>query len=112
MAKSLPGIARYHNPTITLQESAMQDFLDEHFLREQVESIKHIVDYIANLKRVGPGLGEYMFDQHTLKGRYNPHGDTRDRGSSKPSTTRTATPSAHTAQKRLHAASSTVNVQS
>ncbi|XP_019639806.1 PREDICTED: soma ferritin-like [Branchiostoma belcheri] len=46
----------------------MQDFLDEHFLREQVESIKQIADYIANLKRVGPGLGEYMFDQHTLKG--------------------------------------------
>ncbi|XP_035674750.1 soma ferritin-like [Branchiostoma floridae] len=46
----------------------MQDFLDSHFMTEQVEGIKQIADYITNLKRVGTGLGEYMFDQHTLSG--------------------------------------------
>jgi len=44
------------------------DFLENHFLGEQVESIKQFADYVTNLKRVGSGLGEYMFDKETLKG--------------------------------------------
>jgi len=43
------------------------DFLETHFLTEQVESIKQISGYITNLKRVGPGLGEYQFDKETLQ---------------------------------------------
>jgi len=42
------------------------DFLETEYLAEQVESIKKIADYVTNLKRVGPGLGEYMFDKETL----------------------------------------------
>jgi ferritin heavy chain len=42
------------------------DYLETHFLTEQVESIKKIGDYITNVKRVGPGLGIYMFDKETL----------------------------------------------
>ena len=42
------------------------DFLEENFLEEQVESIKQFSDYVTNLKRVGPGLGEYQFDKLTL----------------------------------------------
>uniref|UniRef100_A0A1W7RAJ3 Ferritin n=1 Tax=Hadrurus spadix TaxID=141984 RepID=A0A1W7RAJ3_9SCOR len=42
------------------------DFLETHYLTEQVESIKELADYITNLKRVGQGLGEYMFDHETL----------------------------------------------
>ncbi len=41
----------------------MCDFLDD-FLNEQVESIKQISDHVTNLKRVGPGLGEYQFDKY------------------------------------------------
>lgn len=44
------------------------DFLESEFLSEQVEAIKLLSDYVTNLKRVGPGLGEYMFDKHTLHG--------------------------------------------
>lgn len=44
----------------------LTDFLEEHFLDEQVESIKKIGDFITNLERVGPGLGEYQFDKLTL----------------------------------------------
>ena len=44
------------------------DFLENNFLGEQVESIKQFSDYVTNLKRVGSGLGEYMFDKETLKG--------------------------------------------
>jgi ferritin heavy chain len=42
------------------------DWLEANFLTEQVDSIKELSDYITNLKRVGPGLGEYMFDKETL----------------------------------------------
>ena len=44
----------------------MTDFLEKEFLEEQVESIKKLSEYVTNLKRVGPGLGEYMFDKETL----------------------------------------------
>uniref|UniRef100_A0A915K885 Ferritin n=1 Tax=Romanomermis culicivorax TaxID=13658 RepID=A0A915K885_ROMCU len=44
------------------------DFLEAHFLNEQVDSIKQIACYVTNLKRAGPGLGEYMFDKETLHG--------------------------------------------
>lgn len=44
----------------------LTDFLEENFLDEQVESIKKIGEHITNLKRVGPGLGEYQFDKLTL----------------------------------------------
>ena len=40
----------------------MCDFLEGNFLKEQVESIKQIGDFVTALKRVGPGLGEYQFD--------------------------------------------------
>ena len=44
----------------------MCDFVEGEYLKEQVESIKELSDYVAILKRVGPGLGEYMFDKETL----------------------------------------------
>ena len=44
----------------------MMDFIEEEFLAEQVESIKQFSDFVTNLKRVGPGLGEYQFDKLTL----------------------------------------------
>lgn len=47
-------------------DAQMCDFLETHFLEEQVESIKQIGDMITNLKRVGTGLGEYLFDKHTM----------------------------------------------
>ncbi|NP_001161533.1 ferritin-like protein 1 [Saccoglossus kowalevskii] len=42
-------------------DSHMSDFIEETFLCEQVESMKEISDHITNLKRVGPGLGEYTY---------------------------------------------------
>ncbi|XP_067655835.1 soma ferritin-like [Haliotis asinina] len=56
----LHGVADAHN------DAHMADFIEEEFLKEQVESIKQISEYITSLKRVGPGLGEYMFDKETL----------------------------------------------
>jgi len=45
----------------------MMDFLEGEFLQEQVKAIKQLADYATNLKRVGPGLGEFQFDKLTLE---------------------------------------------
>ncbi|CAG0914921.1 unnamed protein product [Notodromas monacha] len=44
-------------------DAQMCDFLESHYLEEQVESIKEIGDLITQCKRVGPGLGEWHFDR-------------------------------------------------
>lgn len=46
----------------------MCDFIENTYLQEQVESIKELSDFATQLKRCGPGLGEYIFDRETLKG--------------------------------------------
>ncbi|KAK6170798.1 hypothetical protein SNE40_019103 [Patella caerulea] len=56
----LHAVADKHN------DPQMQDFLEGEYLKEQVDSIKEISDYITQLKRVGTGLGEYIFDRETL----------------------------------------------
>jgi len=49
-------------------DAQMTDFIEANYLTEQVEGIKQLSDYCTNLKRVGPGLGEYIFDKETLGG--------------------------------------------
>jgi len=49
-------------------DAQFTDFLEGNFLNEQVESIKEISDFVTNLRRVGTGLGEYIFDKQTLGG--------------------------------------------
>ena len=44
-------------------DAQMCDFIESHFLTEQVEAIKELSDHVTNLKRVGQGLGEFMFDK-------------------------------------------------
>jgi len=45
-------------------DAHLTDFLEEHYLDTQVESIKKLADMITRLKRAGPtGLGEHIFDR-------------------------------------------------
>lgn len=53
----LHALAELHN------DAHLCDFLEDKYLREQVESIEQIAKFITNLKRAGPGLGEYLFDR-------------------------------------------------
>lgn len=39
------------------------DFLETHYLEEQVKAIEELSKYITNLGRVGSGLGEFIFDK-------------------------------------------------
>ena len=41
----------------------MCDFLEGTFLREQILSMEQIGKFVAQLKRVGKGLGEFIFDK-------------------------------------------------
>lgn len=47
-------------------DAQMCDFIESNYLTEQTEAIKELSDYVTNLKRVGTGLGEYIFDKETL----------------------------------------------
>jgi ferritin heavy chain len=57
----LHAVASQHN------DPHLADYLESEFLDEQVKSIKEYADYITNLKRVGTGLGEYIFDKEELQ---------------------------------------------
>lgn len=43
-------------------DAQLCDWVEDHFLKESVESIKKMAHHITNLKRCSSGLGEYMFD--------------------------------------------------
>ncbi|KAL8552235.1 hypothetical protein ACS0TY_001074 [Phlomoides rotata] len=44
----------------------LTDFIESEYLTEQVESIKQISEYVAQLRRVGKGHGVWHFDQTLL----------------------------------------------
>nr|7DLB_A Chain A, Ferritin [Crassostrea gigas]7DLB_B Chain B, Ferritin [Crassostrea gigas] len=52
-----------HKVAKSHQDAQMCDFLETHYLEEQVNAIKEISDHITQLKRVGSGLGEYEYDR-------------------------------------------------
>ena len=46
------------------------DFLETHFLDEEVKLLKKIGDHLTNIRRLGgpqPGVDEYLFKRLTLK---------------------------------------------
>lgn len=44
-------------------DAHLADFLETEFLDEQVKSIRELSGFITQLQRVGPGVGEFMFDK-------------------------------------------------
>merc|ERR1712224_676421 len=52
-------------------DSQLMDFVESEFLEDQLNSIKEISDWVTQLRRVGDGQGEFLFDQglaaHFLK---------------------------------------------
>ena len=45
------------------------DFIETHYLNEQVKSIKELGDHVTDLRKMGvpeSGRAEYLFDKHTL----------------------------------------------
>ncbi|XP_055276210.1 ferritin light chain-like [Moschus berezovskii] len=59
-----------HGLTSACGDPHICDFLENHFLDEEVKLIKKMGDHLTNLRRLaGPqaGLGEYLFERLTLK---------------------------------------------
>ena len=55
-----------HKVASSHDDAQMCDFIESEYLGEQVEAIKELSDHITQLKRVGEGLGEYMYDKESL----------------------------------------------
>ncbi|ESN95876.1 hypothetical protein HELRODRAFT_185946 [Helobdella robusta] len=55
-----------HKVASNFTDPHLTNWLEDDLLKEQVESIYEMSCHITNLKRVGPGLGEYMFDKKSL----------------------------------------------
>ncbi|XWS43887.1 hypothetical protein CRYUN_Cryun16bG0143100 [Craigia yunnanensis] len=47
-------------------DAQMAEFIEREFLSEQVEAIKKISEYVAQLRMVGKGHGVWHFDQRLL----------------------------------------------
>ncbi|KAJ6638805.1 Soma ferritin [Pseudolycoriella hygida] len=57
------SLLQIHRIATEKNDVTLCDFLESEYLQEQVDSMKEIADYVTNLKRVGEGLGVYMFDR-------------------------------------------------
>ncbi|XP_065835210.1 soma ferritin-like [Oscarella lobularis] len=60
------SLLKLHKVAASHDDAHLTDYLEEEFLDEQVKSIKELAGHVTNLKRVGPGLGEYQFDHNSL----------------------------------------------
>ena len=57
------SLLQIHATATEHNDANFADFLESEFLQEQVDSMKEISDHITNLKRVGEGLGVFVFDK-------------------------------------------------
>lgn len=60
------SLLNLHAIATKMNDPQFCDFLETEFLIEQIKAIKEISDHITNLVRVGPGLGEYMYDRTSM----------------------------------------------
>lgn len=64
------ALLELHNVATDRNDPHLCDFLESEHLKEHVGHIKKIGDHITNLKRLGVpqnGMGEYLFDKHSLE---------------------------------------------
>lgn len=57
-----------HSVAAKCNDVQLTDYVESEFLSEQVEAIKKISEYVAQLRRVGKGHGVWHFDQALLHG--------------------------------------------
>ncbi|XP_020581867.1 ferritin-4, chloroplastic-like [Phalaenopsis equestris] len=60
-----------HSVAARSNDPQMTEFIESHFLGEQVEAIKKISEYVAQLRRLGKGHGVWHFDNMLLHEREN-----------------------------------------
>ncbi|XXG85913.1 hypothetical protein AAC387_Pa11g0910 [Persea americana] len=59
-------LLKLHQAAERSHDVQMADFIETEFLAEQVDAIKRISEYVAQLRRVGKGHGVWHFDQMLL----------------------------------------------
>ncbi|KAG6482275.1 ferritin-3, chloroplastic-like [Zingiber officinale] len=59
-------LIQLHNIAENCKDAQLADFIESEFLEEQVEAIKKISEYVAQLRRLGKGHGVWHFDQMLL----------------------------------------------
>ncbi|KAM9228626.1 LOW QUALITY PROTEIN: ferritin heavy chain-like [Dugong dugon] len=67
------ALLELHKRATDKNDPRLWDFIETHYLNEQVKSIKELGDYVTNLCKMGgpqSGLAEYLFDKHTLGDSY------------------------------------------
>lgn len=52
-----------HALSSSKNDAHFNDFLESEFLDEQVNASKELGDMLTQMKRAGPGIGEYLFDK-------------------------------------------------
>ncbi|XP_067009166.1 soma ferritin [Anabrus simplex] len=52
-----------HKVATSHEDANLCDFLETEYLQEQVDSMKEIGNHLTNIRRVGEGLGIFMFDK-------------------------------------------------
>ncbi|ETE68141.1 Ferritin heavy chain [Ophiophagus hannah] len=68
-AEKLMKLQNKRGGRIFLHDIKLCDFIETHYLDEQVKSIKELGDHVTNLRKMGApksGMAEYLFDKHTL----------------------------------------------
>ncbi|KAL0338145.1 UNVERIFIED_CONTAM: Ferritin-1, chloroplastic [Sesamum angustifolium] len=60
-------LLKLHSIADENNDPQLADFIESEFLEEQVEAIKKISEYVAQLRRVGKGHGVWHFDQMLLQ---------------------------------------------
>ncbi|XP_012497545.1 PREDICTED: ferritin, heavy polypeptide-like 18 [Propithecus coquereli] len=63
------NLLELHQLAIKKGDAQLCDFLESHYLHEQVKIIKELGGYLTNLRKMGApeaGLAEYLFDKLTL----------------------------------------------
>ncbi|XP_010257051.1 PREDICTED: ferritin-3, chloroplastic [Nelumbo nucifera] len=60
-------LLKLHSVAAKNNDAQLADFIESEFLAEQVDAIKKISEYVAQLRRVGKGHGTWHFDQMLLQ---------------------------------------------
>jgi len=60
------SVLEVHKVASQHEDAQLCHYLDD-FLDEQVKTIKKVGDHVTQLKRVGPGLGEHIYDKNSIR---------------------------------------------
>merc|ERR1712196_679800 len=63
LSLALEKLLEVHAAGEAAGDSQLMDFIESPFLDDQLNSIKEISDWVTQLRRVGDGQGEFLFDQ-------------------------------------------------